>query len=372
MMSVRRVTAARVDAGRVCVTRSTKGNGRPTLRHVAQRAGVSVMTVSNVINQHPHVTQALRDRVAAAIEELGYQPSFAARNLRRARSGVVALAVPELDIPYFAELSREIIRAADRRSWTVLIEQTEGKRLREQMLASGRRNYLVDGVVFFPVALRPADLVDRADQTPLVLFGGRGDNPVTDHVVIDNVEAAEAATAHLIGIGRSRIATIGPAGEYPGGRPHSRLTGYRHALARAGLPYIPGLVKRATAFHRADGELAMRQLLDLDPWPDAVFCFSDLLALGALRALQRRGIRVPDDIALIGFDDIEEGRFSTPTLSTVAPAKERIAEAAIDLLARRLDGDSSTAPTVVTAAHTLIVRESTTGRGRQPSTAARS
>ncbi len=333
------------------------------LKDVAARAAVSVKTVSNVVNGHPHVKPVTRERVQRAIDELNYRPNLAARNLRQGRSDVIALAVPEIDAPYFAELARSLIKSAEARGWTVLIDQTDGMVERERLVLDGIGGRLIDGLVLSPLALGAAELAGRRDTTPLVLLGERVYDGPADHVSIDNVTAAEVATAHLIGLGRRRIAAIGDQPRSTSQTAHLRLEGYVRALAAAGLPAPGEWRSPVRAYHRADGATAMHRLLDLAEPPDAVFCFNDLLALGALRALHDRGLRVPEDVAVVGWDDVEDGRYSTPTLTTISPDKQQIAELAVDCLAERLQGDRSQAPREVPADFALVVRESTAGVG---------
>jgi DNA-binding LacI/PurR family transcriptional regulator len=341
---------------------------RTTMRDVARRAGVSIKTVSNVVNGYAHISSATRDRVESAIAELGYRPNLTARGLRNGRTGIIALAVPELNIPYFAELAWHVLAAAKERGWTVLIDQTEGLRERERLVAAGFRDQVIDGLLFSPLALTAADLAERADGTPMVLLGERVDGPpVADHVVIDNLAAARAATAHLIAAGRRRVAAIGAQERASGATARIRLEGYRLALAEAGLPYDPELVAPAPRYHRANGAAGMSQLLRLPEPPDAVFCFNDPLALGAIRRLWDLGLRVPEDVAVVGFDDIEEGCFSVPTLTTIAPDKPELARKAVDLLARRLaEPDDPSPPEEIQVGHRLVVRESTAGGGPTP------
>ncbi|MEU4560468.1 LacI family DNA-binding transcriptional regulator [Actinoplanes sp. NPDC023936] len=334
----------------------------PGLKDVAARAGVSIKTVSNVVNGYTHVSAGTRARVQAAIDALGYIPNAAARQLRTRRSGVIALAVPELQSPYFAEMAGLIVQAAERRSWTVLIDQTDGQAERERNLVAGLRRHAIDGLIFSPLALAGEELA-RGGDTPMVLLGERVWHGPADHVAIDNTEAAADATRHLCGLGRRSVAAIGAQDFASAVTAHQRLAGYRAAIEEAGLTWDPRLVARVERFHRADGAAAMAALLQRPRRPDAVFCFNDLLALGAIRTLLEQGVRVPEDVAVIGFDDIEDGRFSTPTLSTVAPDTARIARLAVDLLAERL-GDGPAAlnpPREVRVAHRLVVRESTAG-----------
>ncbi|MFB9235058.1 LacI family DNA-binding transcriptional regulator [Plantactinospora siamensis] len=353
---------------------------RHRLKDVAERAGVSVKTVSNVVNGYLHVRPDTRARVEEAIAELNYRPNLSARNLRKGRTGVIALAVPDFDLPYFAELARHVVSEAAGHGWTVLIDQTGGKREQERLVAAGIRDHLIDGLIFSPLALTGADLAGGGDGTPMVLLGERADHGGADHVAIDNVAAAREITAHLTGLGRRRVAAIGAQRTPQGASARLRLRGYLAALAAAGIDRDDRLIAPAVQWHRADGAAAMRALLRSGVRPDAVFCFNDTLALGALRTLHEEGLRVPEDVAVAGFDDIEDGRFSVPTLSTVAPDKAEIARLAVDLLAARIDGarqpeavpaGASVSPggargprgsRDLSAGYRLALRESTLGR----------
>jgi DNA-binding LacI/PurR family transcriptional regulator len=332
----------------------------PGLKDVAARAGVSIKTVSNVVNGYVHVAPATRARVQAAIEALGYQPNLAARQLRGGRSGVIALAVPELPAPYFAELAGLIVQAAERRRWTVLIDQTDGRAERERELLAGLRRHAIDGLIFSPSALSGEEVVG-AGSPPTVLLGARAGKGLADHVAIDNVAAGADAARHLYALGRRRIALI----DSPGVAARQRMIGFRAALSEADLADDPVLSVGVSRLSRAEGAAAMGRLLDRPQPPDAVFCVSDLLALGALRTLLQRGVEVPGEVAVIGFDDIEDGRFGTPTLSTIAPNTPRIAQLAVDLLAERLgDGPAASGPPrEVRVEHRLVPRESTLGPG---------
>ena len=334
---------------------------RVGLRHVAERAGVSVKTVSNVVNGYEHVTESTRTRVQQAIDELNYRPNLAARNLRQGRSGVIALALPEIDAPYFGELARSVIKCAEAEGWTVLIDQTDGEVDREQLVVDGIRGRLIDGLVFSPIALGAEELGRRRDTVPLVLLGERVYDGPADHVSIDNVAAAQVATRHLLDLGRRRIAAIGDQPQEESQTAHLRLRGFLETLAEHGVPARSELICRVDRYHRADGAAAIHRLLDLSEPPDAVFCFNDLLALGALRALHERGVRVPEDVAVVGWDDIEDGRYSTPTLTTIRPDKQQIASLAVEFLAAQLGADRPGVPREVTADFSLAVRESTAG-----------
>jgi LacI family transcriptional regulator, repressor for deo operon, udp, cdd, tsx, nupC, and nupG len=333
-----------------------------TIYDVARHAGVSPRTVSNVINDYPFVAADTRQRVQQSIEVLRYRPNLTARNLRRGRTGMIALAVPELAVPYFSELSGAVMEEVAKRSYTMIIEQTDGDPDRERKLLEDReRSHLFDGLIFSPLALGARDLGASAGRAPVVLLGERVNDGPFDHVTIDNVAASRAVVTHLAGLGRRRIAAIGDQPYETGETAQFRTQGYLEALELACLPADRRLIVPTTSFHRDAGAQAMRQLLDLREPPDAVFCFNDLLAAGAIRVLLMAGLRVPEDVAVAGFDDIEEARYSTPTLTSLAPDKRLIACMAVEQLFRRLEGAAGD-PQVLQAPFTLEARESTVGR----------
>lgn len=335
-----------------------------TLRDVAERAGVSIRTVSNVVNGYVPVSEEKRLRVQEAVAELGYRPSVVARHLRQGRSGLIALVVPELDVPYFAELARVVVAEARVRGYTVVVDQTDGDPDRERQLISRSGGAeLFDGVILSPLALSGADIALRDSDVPLVLIGERVAATADAHVVIDNVTAAQEATQHLLSLGRRRIAAIGDQPYETGETAQLRTRGYRAAMAAAGIDVDESLVVPVPRFHFSDGARAMAQLLDAPGGPpDAVFCYNDLVAIGAMRTALSRGLRIPEDIAIVGFDDIEAGNYTTPSLTTVAPDKAVIGRVAVERLLAHLQGE--TLPTPGWAPHRLMIRESTAGLSR--------
>lgn len=340
----------------------SRRSGAVTMHEVAARAGVSIKTVSNVLNGYQYIRPATKEKVEAAIADLGYQVNLTARNLRRGRTGLVGLAVPELSLPYFAELADSVIRAAEARGLTVLIEQTGSVRERELEVLTGQRRHLTDGLIFSPLELGPQD-VDALDvDYPMVLLGERIFGGPADHVTMSNVDGAKAAVQHLIDQGRRRIAVVGAHEGETVGSAALRMQGYREALEDAGLGVDPALIGEAGLWHRATGAEAMHRLLDSGVEIDAVFGLNDALALGALHALHARRVDVPGQIAVIGWDDIEETAYSSPTLSTVSPGREQIARTAVDLLLARIDDPDSGRPYErVIADFTIVGRESTLG-----------
>ena len=328
-----------------------------TLKDVAQLAGVSVKTVSNVINGYPHITPATRSRVEEAVETLGYRPNLQARSLRTGRTGVIALGVPRLDEVYFAEVAAHVIEAADGLGLTVLVEQTNGDRQRELEVLSGIRPGIVDGVILSPLSLRAEDLERATARTPLILLGEQVSDSGLDHLRIDNVRASQELTRTLLASGRRRVAVVGTPTPRHGGAAALRLAGYRQAHEEAGVPWDDRLWMSVVNYRRADGAAAVHRLVETGLPFDAIFCFNDLLALGALAALRRHNVRVPQDVAVAGFDDIDECAYSDPTLTTVSPDKGELAARAVHTLQARLTGaDGVPDPDVPYA---VVEREST-------------
>lgn len=333
------------------------------MHDVARLAGVSIKTVSNVINDYPHVRPDTRDRVLVAIDELDYRPNLSARGLRSGRTGVIGLAVPALRESYFAELADAIIRAADARGLGVVVEQTSGDRERELQVVTGGRLRLTDGLLFSPSALGQNDAASLSTEFPLVLLGERIFNGPTDHVAMHNTSSARAAVEHLLDTGRRRIAIIG-AEQKPGSEVSSaslRLDGYLLAFEGAGVDVDRSLIRSTDHWNHSAGAATTRQLIEDGVAFDAIFALNDTLAFGALRALGEAGLRVPEDVAVIGFDNIDEARFSVPSMSSVDVGSEQIAATAVDLLIERIAEKGERRPPRTVKPDFRIVRRESTG-----------
>jgi DNA-binding LacI/PurR family transcriptional regulator len=334
----------------------TQRGTRPTLEEVAARAGVGRGTVSRVVNGSPRVSERARQAVLKAIDELGYVPNRAARTLVTRRTDTVALVVAESDQrlfgePYFAGIIRGISNGLGDTGLQLLLalarSPAEYARLEHYLTTQH-----VDGVLLTSLhAEDPLPAKLEANGVPTVL-GGRppGLSPVS-YVDVDNRLGARQAVGHLIADGRRRIATI--AGPQDMGVGIDRLAGYREALGEAGLPEYVAFGD----FGEATGITAAERLLAAEPAVDAVFAASDPMALGTLRVLRRLGRRVPDDVAVIGFDDSAAAPLADPPLSSVHQSPEEMGVAMARLLVSRIRGETVADPVVIMRPH-LVLRES--------------
>lgn len=265
------------------------------------------------------------------------QPSVrSAPRARATRTGLIALAVPHLEEPYFAELSSRLVRGAEARGLAVLIVQTEGEHGREVDVANGHGLPDIDGLIHIPRSLTVADLTRRTSPGPLVLLGEHIQVSPFTHITIDNCSAARTATAHLIERGCRRIAFVGRRDARPSDAADRRHAGYLEALGAAGLALDPALTAQVAAFTAEEGERVGGEIAAAMPDLDGIVCSNDSLALGVLAALAARGRRVPQDVAVIGIDDIRAARFSVPALSSVAPDHDQLVDAAFTELERQL------------------------------------
>lgn len=332
-----------------------------TMQDVARHAGVSAMTVSNVVNGHPHVRDATRLKVLESIAALGYHVNTAARNLRQGRTGVIGLAVPDIDRPYFGLLATLLIERAAARGFELVIEQTAARRERELDAIDHSRLRSYDGLILSAVQLHDDDATLLRGDFPLVVLGERSYSGPLDRVVMANERGAAMAAGHLLDVGCTRLAMIGgrlgAAGDIDAETLRTR--GFAGALAERGAELRPELT-RSVEFSFEGGHRAMAQILDDGHRVDGIFCATDVIAIGAMRALFERGLRVPDDVCVVGFDDVPLASFLAPSLTTMSPDHAAMADAAITMLIDRISGQRAPDEfdTVVGEVR-LVAREST-------------
>jgi len=329
-----------------------------TMADVARSAGVSTMTVSNVINGRPRVGAATRERVLAAISELGYQVNLAARHLRAGRTGVVGLAVPELERPYFAQLAGRLADRFEAHGLRIVMERTGASREGELDAVAFSRLRMYDGLILSVVDIDPAELTQLRTDAPVVMIGERPLPSRFDHVMMDNVDGARQATAHLLATGARRIAMLGGNPDWTANMPALRAEGYALAHTKADVAVDPELTVRCR-FTLQDGYDAIRSLLDRGIEFDAVFALTDVVAMGALRALADAGVRVPEDVQMVGFDDIDEAPFLVPSLSSINPGHEEMADQITALLTAQITGGPTGHPKELVVPAHLVQRGTT-------------
>jgi LacI family transcriptional regulator len=331
-----------------------------SIRDVAERAGVSVGTVSNVLNKPDRVSEAVATRVHDAIRELGYVRNDAARQLRAGRSSSVGLVVLDARNPFFTDVARGAEDAAAEHGVAVLLGDSDEKPEREAAYLDLFEEQRVRGVLVSPLGdIRERLQRMRALGTPVVLVDRMAEDASLSSVSVDDVAGGRTAVAHLLETGRRRIAFVGgPLGLR---QVADRLTGAQHAVAA--VPDARLEVLEGSALSVSEGRRMGEQLVARDPAerPDAVFTANDLLAVGLLQALvMRGGVRVPDDIALIGFDDIDFASATIVPLSSLRQPSRLIGQTALGILLEEAD-DPTLAPRQVVFQPELVIRESSAG-----------
>ncbi|GAB3354541.1 LacI family DNA-binding transcriptional regulator [Modestobacter lapidis] len=317
----------------------------PTLDEVAVLAGVSRATVSRVVNESPRVSPEAREAVHAAIAHLHYVPNRAARSLVTRRTDTIALVLSESDTmvfsdPFFASIVRGVSAAIAETELNLVLLSARDAREQEKVGRYARQGH-VDGVILMSLHREdPLPDILTAAGVPLVFCGRPFDGRPVAYVDADNSGGGVLATEHLLAAGRRHVATVtGPMDMIAG---VDRFAGYRTALERAGRPQRPEHVAHGD-FSEAGGARAMTELLERAPELDAVFVASDPMAVGALRALRGAGRRVPDDVAVVGFDDAEVAAACDPPLTTVAQPLADMTPLLTELLLRQIDGVAETA-----------------------------
>jgi LacI family transcriptional regulator len=331
-----------------------------TLRDVAQAASVSVSTASRYFHKQGYVSADARKRIQSAAEQLGYRPNAVARSLRRRRTLTVALVVPEIENPFFTTISRGVEDVAYAAGYTVFVCNTDEQEDRQDHYLQALLERQVDGLLFIPcghAAKEHCGYLSTAN-VPFVLIDRKVPGVEADAVVGNNLQGAEDLMQHLLDLGHRRIGFIGgaPADSVS----QQRLAGYRSTLDKAHIDPDSNLVSEGD-WGMWSAWSAAKELLASDDPPTAIFCANNVLAVGALRALREASKQVPDDIALVCFDDIELAALLDPFLTVAVQPAYEMGRRAATLLLHRLNGqhDASTARAVLPT-H-IIIRRSTGG-----------
>ena len=330
------------------------GIGRVTISDVARRAGVSPTTVSHVLSGKRLVGAATRATVLEAIEELGYRPNHVARNLRTRQSHMIAVVVPDITNTFYAVLTRGLADAVDAAGYGTYVCNTDGQQERERKFLQDVLDRGVDGVVFASGdTASPVELQTSGGTTPMICIGEHRDNAMCDAVIPDDEKGSEDAGAFLASRGYRRIAMIQGPPRYGA----ARTAGFRTAMQAAGRT-VPSRYLVRGDWTRKGGQEAMTRLMSLPSPPDAIFCANDLMAIGALDVAHQLGLRVPDDLAVVGFDDVDAATIVTPRLTTVRNPAYEIGSAAGDLLLSRTSGRYTGAGRTVVLPCPLVERSS--------------
>ncbi|SEE80114.1 LacI family DNA-binding transcriptional regulator [Ruania alba] len=334
-------------------------NGKPTLDDVAAVAGVSAKTVSNVLLDRPHVAEGTRVRVRAAVQSVGYQVNQAGRGLVSGRSGRIAVVVPKLYQPYFAEIAERLIVALGEAGFSSTLRIAPDAQA-EKDAVHGVTTADADGVIICPHHLSTELLGGQAPSRPVVQVGG-GPSGLVDAVVMGESAGFEAVTRHLLDSGRQRLALVWNS-TGSGSPEGARYEAFVAAHRARGMEPDPALMVAGSDWdRRVSGYEAMTGLLRSGADFDAVVGINDAVAVGAMRALRSHGIRVPEDVAVTGFDDTDEAAFTVPPLTSVSPEQEEMVAVAVRMLVERLSGLEVPPRAHLTGAH-LVPRASSGAR----------
>lgn len=324
-----------------------------SIQKIARLAGVSVATVSRVLNNSDTVKPQNRERVMQAIKESNYQPNLLARQLRTARSSMILVMASNIANPFCAEVVKGIEEEAEKNGYRILLcnSGTDMARSRSGLtLLSGK---IVDGIITMDAFCKLPELATLIGDAPWVQCAEYADTGAISCVGIDDVDAVQAIIGHLVGSGHQRIAMINHDLSYKYARLRER--GYREVLRQSQLDYRA--VGYASELSFQSGKAAMEGLLAGDTHPDAVFAISDTLAAGAMRAIEQAGLRIPDDIAVVGFDGTELCEMVSPQLTTIEQPSRDIGRTAVGLLLNKIDNPDS-APERVMMQWRMVIRES--------------
>ncbi|MFW6238424.1 MAG: LacI family DNA-binding transcriptional regulator [Halanaerobiales bacterium] len=324
------------------------------IRDVAEKAGVSIATVSRVLNNREEVSPETRTRVEKVIAEIGYQPNLLGRNLRRSETRMILVSLYSMSNPFYSRVVRGIEEGGRERDYNILIYNNNGDPDRERLYLGLLENRLVDGVILMSPQLPAGELVRIGKEYPLIQCCEYIEDISVPRVSVDNVAAARTAVEHLIERGHRRIAMIGGPREVLSAV--QREEGYRQALEENGLSYDPDLIISGHYTNKG-GERAARELLARRERPTAIFAISDMMAVGAVMAARDAGLKIPEDMAVVGFDNSEISAIYDPSLTTISQPRYDLGRLTVDLLIEIINGDGLEKKEYQLE-HELIVRES--------------
>jgi LacI family transcriptional regulator len=326
-----------------------------TLQDVAKKAGVATMTVSRVVNRTGYISQATIDRVESAIAELGYEPNTLARSLRSKKTNTLALVVTDINNPFFTQLARGVEDVASSAGYMVIFGNTDESVDKEQTYLRMLFQKQVDGILLVPAQSAPASVeAIRRKGTPMVVLDRWVPGIQADIVRSDSEAGAYELTRYLIDLGHQRIAIL--TGPRTVSTAEDRVNGFRRALSAAGLPADYGTVLYGE-FNQASGVDMVRQTLSSYPLITAILAANNLIAIGALKELREQGRRVPQEISLVGFDDLPQPLVTFPFLTVVSQPAYDMGRQAAELLLYRMEHPDEPYQEIILPCE-LIVRQS--------------
>ncbi|MBS4193204.1 LacI family DNA-binding transcriptional regulator [Bacillus sp. FJAT-49705] len=326
------------------------------IQQVAQKAGVSVATVSRVLNHATSVSPKTRLKVENAIRELNYEPSMLGRNLRNSESRLLLVLLPSISNPFYTEVINGIQNTAIANSYNILLCETDSNPQRENIYFNMIKNKLADGVISMDPTVNMQKLNELAESHPVILCSEYEEGGSIPYVTIDSELAAYQAVKHLIKLGNKKIALINSDEKFLYSR--QRRSGYERALQEFDLPIRDEWIYHTKDLEFQNGVQAMRMLLELEEKPTAIFAVSDTLAIGALKGINGSGLHVPNDLAIVGFDNISFSNMTNPTLTTVSQPMYKMGVTAANMLIMSIKGEQVES---IVLDHDLIIRESTMG-----------
>jgi len=326
-----------------------------TIQDVAKAAGVSVATVSRVLNKSKSVSAETRELVLDTIKKLNYQPNLLGRNLRRTETRLILILLPSISNPFYATLVKGAEDVAHKNGYNVMLCNTDSDINRERTYLELLKNRLADGLIFMSPEIDKDELTSISKNFPVVQCCEYKEGADVPRIAIDNLAAAYKAVKHLVGLGHRRIGMISGGNEYVSTK--QRELGYRNALEDSGIDFDSTLIKHGNYGFRS-GLRAANQLLSMSNRPTAIFAISDSMAVGAIRAAKENGLKVPGDLAVVGFDDISFASMCEPPLTTISQPKYDLGCAAMELLLWQIQGKHVETNEIILE-HELIIRQST-------------
>lgn len=326
-----------------------------TIQQVAKRAGVSVATVSRVLNNSPMVVDETREKVLKTIQDLNYNPNMIGRNLRRNATKIVMVLLPSISNPFYSKVVNGITSVARKNGYTVMICNTSADKSVELEYLDFLKYKLADGAILMSQELGEDSFLELAKSIPIVQCSEYCEVPGVPYVAIDNFSAAYDAVKHLIDLGHRRIGLISSRVNYLSAV--QRQAGYIKALQDAGVAFDPLLLKTGDYGFKSGMQCAS-QFISMQNRPTAVFAISDLMAIGAIKVFRQKGLRVPEDMAVVGFDNLSFSAMYDPELTTISQPTFKMGCKAMELLLNRINGTNGETENMIMK-YELVVREST-------------